>query len=59
MMGRDADAGDDDFFSVFHGEHFVLVNAQGQLRGDYKVTDGEGVLEALLQDAAALARAGD
>jgi protein SCO1 len=57
MMGRDADAGDDDFFSVFHGEHFVLVDARGQLRGYYKVTDGEGGLEALLRDVELLARA--
>lgn len=57
MMGRDADAGEDDFFSVFHGEHFVLVDARGQLRGYYRVTEGEGGLEALLRDAALLAQA--
>ncbi|MGE6763553.1 SCO family protein [Corallococcus interemptor] len=57
MMGRDADAGEDDFFSVFHGEHFVLVDARGQLRGYYRVTEGEGGLEALLRDAALLALA--
>ncbi|WP_223640965.1 SCO family protein [Corallococcus sp. EGB] len=57
MMGRDADAGEDDFFSVFHGEHFVLVDARGQLRGYYRVTEGEGGLEALLRDASLLAQA--
>lgn len=57
MMGRDADADDDDFFSVFHGEHFVLVDARGQLRGYYKVTEGEQGLENLLRDVALLALA--
>ncbi|MFB1483361.1 SCO family protein [Corallococcus sp. RDP092CA] len=59
MMGRDADAGEDDFFSVFHGEHFVLVDARGQLRGYYRVTEGEGGLEALLRDVELLAAAED
>jgi protein SCO1 len=59
MMGRDADAGDDDFLSVFHGEHFVLVDTRGQLRGYYKVTDGEDGLEALIRDVELLARAED
>ncbi|RKG80201.1 SCO family protein [Corallococcus exercitus] len=57
MMGRDADAGEDDFFSVFHGEHFILVDAGGQLRGYYRVTEGEEGLEALLRDARLLAQA--
>ncbi|RYZ41735.1 MAG: SCO family protein [Myxococcaceae bacterium] len=59
MMGRDADAGDDDFFSVFHGEHFVLVDARGQLRGYYKVTGDDAGLEALLHDAEVLSLARD
>ncbi len=59
MMGRDAVAGEDDFFSVFHGEHFVLVDARGQLRGYYRVTEGEGGLEALLRDVELLAAAED
>lgn len=57
MMGRDADAGEDDFFSIFHGEHFVLVDADGRIRGYYKAAEDAG-LEALQRDLRALSLAG-
>ncbi|WP_342376105.1 SCO family protein [Myxococcus stipitatus] len=56
MMGRDADAGDDDFLSIFHGEHFVLVDAEGRIRGYYRVVDDSGGLESLQRDLEALVR---
>ena len=56
MMGRTPDAGDDDFLSVFHGDHFVLVDGEGRIRGYYSVVDGAEGLSLLLRDAAALAR---
>lgn len=57
LMGRDADAGEDDFLSIFHGEHFVLVDAQGRIRGYYTLMADESALELLLRDASALAEA--
>lgn len=56
MMGRDADAGDDDFLSIFHGEHFVLVDGEGRIRGYYRVVDEAGGLESLQRDLEALVR---
>ncbi|WP_426735987.1 SCO family protein [Myxococcus faecalis] len=54
MMGRADEA---DFLSLFHGEHFVLVDAAGRLRGYYRVTEDPQGLEQLLEDASALAHA--
>ncbi|NVJ25206.1 SCO family protein [Myxococcus sp. AM011] len=59
MMGRDADAGEDDFLSIFHGEHFVLVDADGRIRGYYRVVDDSGGLESLRRDLEALVHAAD
>ncbi|MCP3166800.1 SCO family protein [Myxococcus qinghaiensis] len=59
MMGRDADAGDDDFLSIFHGEHFVLVDADGRIRGYYRVLDDSDGLESLQRDLGALVHAAD
>ncbi|WP_434386973.1 SCO family protein [Melittangium boletus] len=54
LMGRDADAGDEDFLSILHGEHFVLLDAQARVRGYYTVAkDTEGP-HTLLRDAARL-----
>ncbi|GHG67163.1 SCO family protein [Comamonas sp. JC664] len=55
MMGRGPDADEDDFLSLFHGEHFVLVDAAGRLRGYYRVTDDPEGMTRLLEDIAALA----
>ncbi|WP_074951233.1 SCO family protein [Myxococcus fulvus] len=57
MMGRADEADEDDFLSLFHGEHFVLVDATGRLRGYYRVTEDPQGLEQLLEDASALAHA--
>jgi protein SCO1/2 len=43
-------------FSIFHGERFVLVDQNGNIRGYYEATD-EGV-NALLRDAGLLANLG-
>jgi protein SCO1/2 len=42
-------------FTIMHGDWFVLVDAQGRIRGYYD-TDDEGKLEAVLRDAELLAR---
>ncbi|MFY2563250.1 SCO family protein [Corallococcus terminator] len=59
MMGRDVDAGEDDFLSIFHGEHFVLVDADGRIRGYYRVLDDSGGLESLERDLEALVHAAE
>lgn len=46
---------DDDLASVFHGSHFVLVDADLRIRGYYESGDKERV-EALHRDLATLAR---
>jgi protein SCO1/2 len=49
-MGREAPA-EDDILGIFHGEHFVLVDAQGRIRGYYLSSEADAV-ERLLADAA-------
>jgi protein SCO1/2 len=44
---------DDDLGSVFHGTHFVLVDAHGRIRGYYDSSDPD-VVETVLRDAAYL-----
>jgi protein SCO1/2 len=46
---------DDDFLSIVHGVHLVLVDAQGRIRGYYDSTDPEA-LERLVRDAHRLER---
>ena len=58
MMGRAPDAGEDDFMSIFHGDHFVLVDAQAQIRGYYTVVNDPQGRELLLHDAESLLRTG-
>ncbi len=41
---------DDDFLSIVHGVHLVLVDAQGHIRGYYDSNDAEA-LERLVRDA--------
>jgi protein SCO1/2 len=48
-MGKEAPA-EDDLLSIFHGEHFVLVDARGRIRGYYLSSDADAV-ERLLTDA--------
>jgi protein SCO1 len=40
---------------IFHGTHFVLVDAAGHIRGYYESNDAAAT-ERLVQDAARLAR---
>ncbi|MGZ3422259.1 MAG: SCO family protein [Polyangiales bacterium] len=42
-------------YTIMHGDWFVLVDAQGRIRGYYD-TDEEGKLDAVLRDAELLAR---
>jgi protein SCO1/2 len=44
---------DDDLASVFHGTHFVLIDASGHIRGYYDSSD-EARVAAILPDAAKL-----
>jgi protein SCO1/2 len=44
-----------DVMGIFHGNHFVLVDGSGQIRGYYESSDDEA-FERLLRDAARLAR---
>ena len=44
-------------FDIMHGEKFVLVDAQGRIRGYYDVSEEAG-LKKLLRDARLLARGG-
>jgi protein SCO1/2 len=46
---------DDDFLSIVHGVHLVLVDAQGNIRGYYDSTDSEA-RERLVRDARQLSR---
>ncbi|MBU8897315.1 SCO family protein [Corallococcus sp. H22C18031201] len=55
-MGREAGASEDDIPSIFHGTHFVLVDATGQIRGYYDSNDPEAT-ERLMGDAQRLASA--
>jgi protein SCO1/2 len=55
-MGREGPA--DDLMSIFHGNHFVLVDAQGRIRGYYLSNDDQAV-ENLVRDAGLLVNRGD
>ncbi len=48
-MGREPGAPEDDLLSIFHGTHFVLVDAAGQIRGYYDSADGDST-QRLLRD---------
>jgi protein SCO1/2 len=50
--------GEQDFASVMHGTHFVLVDQQGQIRGYYPSTDAD-VVDRVLADAAMLINRGN
>lgn len=52
-MGRDPEVADE-VFSIFHGEHFVLVDRAGKIRGYYQSSDQEAV-DRLVSDAMDLA----
>lgn len=53
-MGRE-NADEEDLLAIFHGTHFVLVDATGQVRGYYN-SDDEEATERLVRDAERLAR---
>ncbi len=53
-MGRES-MDEADVLGIFHGNHFVLVDGAGQIRGYYESADDEA-FERLLRDAARLAR---
>jgi protein SCO1/2 len=53
-MGRE-NQDEEDLLAIFHGTHFVLVDAQGQIRGYYDSDDAEAT-ERLVRDAERLAR---
>jgi len=44
---------DDDLASIFHGSHFVLVDAEGRIRGYYDSADADAT-DRLLADLARL-----
>ena len=50
--------GEQDFASIMHGTHFVLVDAQARIRGYYDSSDAD-VVDRVLQDAAMLINRGD
>lgn len=54
MLDRDGSKGPQDFMSIVHGGHFVLVDGTGQIRGYYDANE-PAALDALLRDARALA----
>lgn len=53
-MGRES-MDEADVLGIFHGNHFVLVDGAGEIRGYYESADDKAV-ERLLRDAARLAR---
>ena len=53
-MGRET-ADENDVMGIFHGTHFVLVDAAGHIRGYYESNDAEATKQ-LVKDAARLAR---
>ncbi|WP_224240627.1 SCO family protein [Hyalangium gracile] len=53
-MGRES-MDEADVMGIFHGNHFVLVDAQGEIRGYYESADDEA-FGRLLRDADRLAR---
>jgi protein SCO1/2 len=50
--------GEQDFASIMHGTHFVLVDQRGRIRGYYNSTDGD-VVDHVLGDATMLINRGD
>lgn len=50
--------GDQDFASIFHGTHFVLVDQKGQIRGYYDSSNPD-VVDKILHDAAMLVNRGE
>jgi protein SCO1/2 len=57
-MGDDPIKGEQDFASIMHGTHFVLVDQRGRIRGYYNSTDGD-VVDHVLGDATMLINRGD
>jgi protein SCO1/2 len=55
-MGREEGAAEGDLAAIFHGEYFVLVDAEGRVRGYYDFKDA-AALDALLRDAERLVHA--
>ncbi len=53
-MGRE-NADEEDLLAIFHGTHFVLVDATGQVRGYYN-SDDEEATQRLVRDAERLVR---
>jgi protein SCO1/2 len=53
-----APAGDNDFASLFHGTHFVLVDSQLRIRGYYD-SNAPDVEDRLLHDATMLINRGN
>jgi protein SCO1/2 len=56
-MADQAPGGDQDFASIMHGTHFVLVDRDGRIRGYYDSSD-PGVVDRVLADAAMLINRG-
>jgi protein SCO1/2 len=50
--------GEQDFASIMHGTHFVLVDQRGRIRGYYNSTDTD-VVDHVLGDATMLINRGD
>jgi protein SCO1/2 len=57
-MGEGAVTGEQDFASIMHGTHFVLVDQRGRVRGYYNSTDAD-VVDRVLADATMLINRGD
>lgn len=55
VLERDHAKGPQDFLSIVHGGHFVLVDRQGQIRGYYDSNEPEAVT-AVVRDAKGLLR---
>jgi protein SCO1/2 len=55
-MGR-ANGDEQDVLAIFHGTHFVLVDAEGEVRGYYD-SDDEAATERLVRDARQLVDGG-
>jgi protein SCO1/2 len=58
MGDAPAGSGDQDFASIMHGTHFVLVDQHGQIRGYYD-SSAPDVVDRVLADAAMLINRGD
>jgi protein SCO1/2 len=53
VLERDGKTGPDDFLSIVHGGHFVLVDRAGHIRGYYDSSEPSAV-DAVVRDAARL-----